>query len=178
VEIVKLRPIELKDAPFMLERMKDPAVNRFFRFDPEKINMESVTAFINEADSNAIHLAVTNKDDEYLGTISLKNIDRAAKSAEYAVALRASAQNHGIGWKATAEILNLAFGKLGLERVYLNVLSDNATAIRFYDKLGFTCVNDSDEYILIRGETRTLKWYHILKNEWIHGRQNDKRGSL
>jgi len=170
------RPLEKKDAPLMLEWMKDPEVNRFFRFNPERMSIGSVDAFI---DNNITHhttneyntvqyvnLAIVDDSDEYFGTVSLKNIDHDASNAEYAIALRTVAQRRGIGWTATAKILNLAFDTLGLERVYLNVLSNNESAIRFYNKFGFIYEGEFVNHLRLRGEFVSLKWYRILKAEW------------
>jgi RimJ/RimL family protein N-acetyltransferase len=34
-------------------------------------------------------------------------------------------------------VVNYAFNQLGLRRIYLEVLADNASAIRLYEKCGF-----------------------------------------
>ena len=87
---MKLRSLELKDAELMLEWMKDKELNQYFRFESEKITLDSVKDFI--ASSNLCernkHFAIVDDKDVYLGTISLKNIDMNNFNAEYAIALR------------------------------------------------------------------------------------------
>ena len=116
---MKLRMLEAKDAPFILEWMKDPSVNCFFRFDPEKITEQSVTEFIQSAQDSAVdlHLACVNDNDEYLGTVSLKHMDKSASTAEYAISFRQSAQGTGAARYATSEIIKMAFESLGLNRI-------------------------------------------------------------
>ena len=113
-----------------------------------------------------IHYAIADEYDEYLGTISLKDVDLTDRKAEYAISLRRKAQGRGIATEATCEILRLAFEEYGLERVYLNVLSDNNRAIRLYERVGFVYEGAFRKHLFLRGEYRTLKWYSMLKEEY------------
>ena len=69
---------------------------------------------------------------------------------------------------ATQEILRWAFENVGLEKDYLNVLSDNEKAIRLYEKCGFVYEWELRKHIVFRGEYRSLKWYSILREEYFH----------
>ena len=164
---MRLRKLEEKDAVWMLEWMHDPDINRFFAADFNSNKMESVLEFINRGeDSKNVHYACVNDEDEYLGTVSLKNIDYSAKNAEYAISFGKRAHGTGAAFFATKEILKIAFEKLGLERVYLNVLSENIRANRFYEKFGFIYEGEFKKHINIRGELKDLKWYRMLKEEF------------
>jgi RimJ/RimL family protein N-acetyltransferase len=103
-----------------------------------------------------MHLAIVDEKDYYLGTISLKEIDHAAKNAEYAISTRASAHGTGAALQATREILRIAFEELHLDRVYLNVLDENSRANRFYQKCGFRYEGQFRDHLLIRGELKNL----------------------
>lgn len=168
---MKLRKLELKDANRMLEWMHDPEIQKCFRFNTENKTLDDVYEFIRTAettpiDGKGIHLAIVDESDEYLGTISLKEIDAVAKSAEYAISLRKCAQGKGVGSAATKEILRIAFEEFALERVYLNVLADNEAAIRLYEKIGFIYEGQFRNHLFLRGEYKTLKWYSMLKDEY------------
>ena len=166
---MKLRTLEQRDVPFMLEWIKDPEINRFFRFDADAVTPESQRAFVREAqreDGKNIHLACAGDNDEYLGTVSLKEIDTANGTAEYAVAFRGVAQGTGAAAFATREVLRIAFGRLGLRRVCLNVLAENTRAARFYEKMGFVREGEFRAHILLRGKRQSLVWYGILKEEY------------
>ena len=159
--------MEEKDAEGILEWMKDPAVNCFFRFNPEKITRDTVMDFIrNSMTEENKHYAVVNEKDEYLGTISLKNIDSHDKNSEYAVSFRKSAQGTGAAVFATKELLRIAFEELGLNKVYLNVLSENARANKFYEKMGFEYEGEFREHLNIKGIFKNLKWYGITKKQY------------
>ncbi|MFF2912161.1 GNAT family N-acetyltransferase [Paenibacillus sp. NPDC057934] len=165
---MNLRPLKNKDSALMIEWMKDPKVNQYFRFDPDKMTTEAINLFIQNSvdDDTNIHLAIVNEEDEYLGTVSLKNIDHVAKTGEYAIVLRSSSQGMGAGKFATESILSLAFNELQLERVYLNVLSDNLNAIEFYHKIGFVFEGEFYNHLSIRGSLKSLKWYRMMRCEY------------
>lgn len=166
---VSLRPLETKDAPFMLEWMTDPDIVRFFRFDASSVTLDSCRAYIESVagQKNCLHFAIADENDEYLGTISLKDIDAENGCAEYAVSTRKKAHGTGAALQATKLILQYAFETLGLERVYLNVLADNLRANAFYRKAGFRFVREEPEALELRGEMKTLNWYEKTNDSMI-----------
>ncbi len=169
--MIRLRKLEEKDAEGMLEWMYDPEIQKRFRFNADGKDLDSVLGFIRQADvqlihGKDIHYAITDANDEYLGTISLKSIDLTDKKAEYAISLKGRAQGRGIATEATSKILKLAFEDYGLERIYLNVFSDNYPAIRLYERVGFVYEGEFRKHLFLRGEYKTLKWYSMLREEY------------
>lgn len=176
-----LRLLKEDDAKCMLDWMHDPKVNQFFRFDANSMTEEKAKDFIKQSNCDieqkkAYNFAITDGDDEYLGTISLKDIDWEARVAEYAISMRTKAQGKGLATKATKEIIRYAFEDLGLNRVFLNVLSDNQKAIHLYEKCGFQCEGLFKNHVNIHGENKSLKWYAIMKEEW-EGRTDGKNNA-
>ena len=177
-----LRALKEKDAEGMLEWMQDPAVLKGFGEAMSHKTREDVLSFISAAGTDvvhgeSVHYAIANEKDEYLGTISLKNIDLLSKTAEYAISLRSCAHGKGIGTQATREILRIAFEKLHLQRVYLNVFSDNAGAIRLYEKSGFVYEGALRRHLFIRGEYKSFLLYGMLDDEYFEKygmRRNEK----
>lgn len=165
---MKLRKLLYKDIPYMLEWMRDEEINKYLAKDFSAFDEESQKKFIDNSitDENITFAIVNDDEDEYLGSISLKNIDFDNKSAEYAICIRKKCMGKNISKIATDLILNYAFYKIGLNRVYLNVLSDNIRANKFYLKYGFIYEGETKESINIRGFLKNLKWYRMLKNEF------------
>lgn len=166
-----LRKLEKKDAKWMLEWMHDEEIQQNFRTDMLSRDYADALSFIENAaekpeEGKNIHYAIVDEKDEYLGTISLKKIDLTAGKAEYAICLRKKAQGKGIARQATKELLKKAFEEFGLERVYLNVLSDNEKAIHLYEKSGFCCEGEFRRHLFLNGRYKDLKWYGILKEEY------------
>ena len=164
---IHLRPLQEKDIPGMLEWMHDPEISRWFRFNAEEMTEERALRFIEGSFTDtAVHYAVADGSDTYLGTISLEEIDRENGHALYAVAMRSCAQGTGAAMAATRELLRIAFEEMGLERVYLNVLADNDRAKCFYEKAGFKCEGRFRRHLKLRGEWRDWDWYAMLKDEF------------
>ena len=117
---MRLRNLELKDASFMLEWMHDESVVKNLRGNFRSKTIEDVKKFILASQNKKydIHLAITTDEDEYMGTVSLKNIDRENDSAEFAISIRKSAMGRGFSWYGMEEIIRKAFDEYGLKSVY------------------------------------------------------------
>lgn len=163
-----LRRLQEKDAPRMLEWMKEPGINFFFRWDADKVTRETVNQFIRKAsqDDGSIHMAVVDKEDLYMGTVSLKDINRVDGHAEYAISLHMDAIGKDYARMATDGILHLAFHELGLQRVHLNVRDDNHRARRFYEKYGFVYEGRLRRHLVKDGLYHDLDLFSILKEEF------------
>ena len=166
---IHLRRLETKDAPYMLEWMREPTIACFFRFDAETMTEDACAEFILSSlqDSHSAHYAIVDTTDEYLGTISLKDINFEKKSAEYAISLRKKAHGTGVAREATWEIWRIAFELLGLEEVFLNVLTENIRANAFYNNVGFQYQYTEEYAVEIRGEMKSLNWYRITKEDYL-----------
>lgn len=165
-EKISLRKLLPKDHPFMKEWMKMPETSKYFKEDFKSLDDQQILNFIsNSISEKNIHFAIVNEDDEYLGTISLKNIDKVNKNAEYAIVLREKFRGRGHANEATELILKYAFEELDLQKVYLNVLDSNTRAIEFYEEFGFSYEGEFKKHILHNGIFKNLKWYAISKEK-------------
>jgi len=163
-----LRRLEERDVKGMMEWMTNPDVVNIFSFDFLSMTEEKALNFIrNSYSERTQHFAFTDEKDEYMGTISLKNISYTNKNAEYAIASRIQAQGTGMAYQATIEILKYAFIELKLDKVYLYVLEENTKANKFYQKCGFALEGRSREYVNIRGQNKDIIWYGITKKEFM-----------
>lgn len=172
---VRLRRLQNKDCAGMLEWMHDVELVKYFRDDMSSKTGEDALKFIEQADiipqnGRSVHYAIVEESDEYLGTISLKALNLMDGNAEYAISLRRSAQGRGIASAATREVLDIAFNQFDLERVYLNVLSENKRAIRLYEKCGFVLEGEFRNHLCLRGQYLNLRWYAMLRDEYQKNR--------
>ena len=138
---MKLRKLELKDAPLMLEWMHDKSVVKDLRTNFSAKTMEDCENFIKNSwnDTSNWNVAIVDKEDIYMGTVSLKNIKET--SAEFGITIRACAMGKGYSIWAMKEVLRIGFEERGLRKIYWCVSPDNKRAVRFYDKNGFERVN-------------------------------------
>lgn len=172
VEEMQLRKLKREDAPLMLEWMHDDEVVRWLSSNFQAKTIEDCYQFINSAAeiddnySSDIHFAVASDSDEYMGTVSLKHIDRNNGTAEFAISFRKEAMGKGYSWFGMVEVLHYGFKNLGLQAIYWCVSELNTRACRFYDKHNFGRVVDVPNSILDRYETtQNLRWYAVLPGD-------------
>lgn len=161
---MKLRKLEIKDAELMLEWMHDPTVVGDLKTDFTKKTLDDCIHFIQEANkiSDNLHLAIVDNNDEYMGTVSLKNI--VNRTAEFGIAIRKIAMGKGFSKFGMESILDLGFNKYDLEMIYWCVDPVNIRAVRFYDKNGYQkdkCPKEAKGYT--SDEIREYIWYTIKK---------------
>lgn len=170
-----LRKLELKDAPLMLSWMHDENVVENLHTDFTSKTLADCEEFIKAAHdiSANIHFAITSDEDEYMGTVSLKHIDRENGNAEFAIIVRKEAMGRGYSWYGMESIIEKAFNEFDLNCVYWCVSRKNRRAIRFYDKHNFHEAVDISKNILKRYEDeRGLKWYSVLKGDVLNNKES------
>lgn len=168
-----LRKLKLEDAPLMLTWMHDEGISGMLRGDFVSKTIQNVEDFIRTSweDMHNLHFAIAADTDEYMGTVSLKNIEDG--SAEFAVVVRNEAMNKGYSWFGMESILERAFDELELKSVYWCVSRINKRAVRFYDKHNFKEALDIPDKISARYEgIENLKWYSVLKGDEFHVRES------
>lgn len=161
-----LRRLKQDDAKYMYEWMTASDVNKYFRFDPSKISIESCEKFIKDSFNKTDRTYAIDVNGEYAGSISLKHIDMNDKNAEFAISIRKKYRGKGLGKQAIKDILEIAFYELKLNKVYLNVLSDNVNAIKAYEKSGFIFEGELVNHIRIDNEYKNLKLYGIWRSNY------------
>ncbi len=139
---MNIRKLKQKDAPFMLEWMHDPFVTRFLRVDFASKTIEDCKMFIELSQNSHInmHMAVTDDNDIYMGTASLKNINNGM--AEFAIVIRKEAMGEGYSRYVMEEIIRIGLDKLKLNLIYWFVSPENKRAVKFYDKNGYKRVEN------------------------------------
>ena len=159
---MKLRRLELKDAPLMLEWMHDKSVVEDLRTNFLTKTMEDCENFIKSSwcDQKNWNRAIVDDEDVYMGTVSLKNIKE--NTAEFGITVRAVAMGKGYAISAMQEALKIGLEEMAIGKVYWCVSQDNRRALRFYDKNGFSRV-DASVLDMIEGYTEeqidSYVWY-------------------
>lgn len=134
---MRLRRLELTDAEWMLEWMHTSDIVKDLQGNFASKTIEDCRKFIEfeQNDTRNLHLAIVNKHNQYMGTVSLKNINHGM--AEFAIVVRKCAMGKGYAQFAINEIICKGFRELGLRRIYWCVSSKNIRAIAFYRKSGY-----------------------------------------
>jgi diamine N-acetyltransferase len=163
---IKLRQLQHKDAPLMLEWMHDAEINCNFQLDFAHATIDTALNFIENSFSNTDqNFAVVDENDEYLGTISLKHISHTNDKAEYAIVMRKKVHGTGMAVIATKELLRYAFEDLKLHKVYLSVIEENICAQKMYEKCGFKYEGLDIDSVKINGKYKNHKWYGVINKK-------------
>lgn len=159
---MRLRHLLPKDAQWMLEWMHDEGTSRFFRETFADKTIDDCMAFIDAAhdENHSIHLAIVDDRDEYMGTVSLKNIQD--NTAEFAIVLRECARGREYASFAVKEILAYGYNRKGIESVYWSVDPANLRAVRFYEKHHYSRWKAPEHVQGYTDEEKAkYKWYRI-----------------
>lgn len=138
---INIRGIKETDLDTIMEWRNRPEVMKCF-FNRNKLTAEGqrkwYANYLNDANDHMF--MIETKDNVSIGTMALYHVDFSSKKAEYGRALIAAEGYQGKGYarEALLLILDYAFTTLHLNRIYLEVFSDNLSAIKLYEKCGFT----------------------------------------
>ena len=144
----------------MLQWMHDDNVVKYLREDFPNKTIDDCLRFIDKAqdETENIHLAIVNDQDEYMGTVSLKNIQN--NKAEFGIAVRACAIGKGYATFAMKEILEYGYRSRGITTIYWCTNPRNQRAIRFYEKQGYQRSDAPEQaFGYSEGEKQKLFWY-------------------
>lgn len=106
-----LRKLQVDDAKLMLDWMLNSDIYSKMQYDYKNLNIDKCILFIKNSwiDTFNLHLAISNEENKYLGTISLKNIDNKNKNAELGIVIHPMYMGKGIASFALNEIVKKAF---------------------------------------------------------------------
>lgn len=101
-----------------------------------------------------------------VGVIDITSLGSPDNFCELGYWLSAKMQGRGIVTKSCGEIINYAFGKLGLNRVQIRVATGNIKSRAIPERLGFTCEGILRQSGLVNGEYHDRAMYSLLASEW------------
>lgn len=137
---VTLRAMTQKDTPNVVKwRNKDFVKNNFFY--REELTEQTHNNWLKQQEANTLRafVIVDNETGKDVGSTFLKDINSVSKKAEFGIFIgEESALGKGLGSDACKAISDFGFKELGLNKIYLRVLSHNKAAIKAYEKAGYT----------------------------------------
>lgn len=123
-------------------------------------------ALVAHAAGLLLPLAVLDADGRLAGRITLNGIVRGAfQSASLGYWVAQDRTGSGLGTAAVGEILDLAFGDLGLHRVQADVLLHNVASQRVLAKHGFRQFGIAPTYLKIAGRWQDCVLYQRLADD-------------
>jgi ribosomal-protein-serine acetyltransferase len=117
---------------------------------------------------SAFNFAIWHKENgNYIGHISIKNIDWMIPRGELAYIISEEYEGKGIMSEAVKTLIRFGFSELLLSKLFLRILTDNEKSIRLAEKCGF-----SKEGLLRKdhrtfmGELVDLYYYGLTKEDY------------
>ncbi len=141
--LVFLRSLEIDDAEIIYKWHNDPGLYNSLLRPYRSVSLAVVEEWLRQKQSyssDEINWAICLTNNlQHIGNIYLRNIDWISRHGELNIFIGDSEQrSKGYGKAAVSLVIEYALQNLGLQRLYLFVLKDNSSAIKMYEKCGFT----------------------------------------
>jgi len=168
---VRLRAVELGDLPFTRRCRNDPSVHipaLGRRFPITEVGEEAWFRSLGQGSPPAevTYIVVDCENESLLGLTTLREIDWINRTARFGLWIAPDAQRRGAGTAATAQTVDVAFGRLNLRKVALDVLATNDRAIAMYRGLGFSEEGRFADEIFVDGAYHDLIRMALTAAQW------------
>ncbi|KAF0241596.1 MAG: hypothetical protein FD180_4361 [Planctomycetota bacterium] len=164
-----LRPISMADAEIFVRWFNDPDVSQYLGRDvPLTLEEEKkwIEGRVGDA-ANQILVMVHRAERRPIGTVGLHGMSGQNRKAVFGIQIgEKEFWNQGLGREATELTLEIAFDRLNLNRVELEVYETNPRAIRVYERAGFRAEGVARQGRWIRGRYVDVRRMAILAEEW------------
>jgi RimJ/RimL family protein N-acetyltransferase len=167
---VKIRALEKKDLDEIMKWVNDYKVTRTltsFLYPLSGEQEEKILEKLIEPNERNRTFAIETKKGEYLGNIGFHNIDWKNRNAEVGIVIgKKNYWNKGYGTDAMMTILDFAFNRMNLHKVYLGVFDFNQGGIKSYLKCGFKKEGHLRGMFYNEGKYHDMVMMGILKKEY------------
>jgi aminoglycoside 6'-N-acetyltransferase len=152
--------------------MSDPEVTRYLLHDP-RTRDEIATRLVDWSNARTLaavgdylQLAVELPGGPVIGSIyfTISSVDDS--TGEIGWAFNSTYHGRGYALEAATAVLNLAFGPIGLHRVYADLDSRNLASIALCERLGMRHEAHFIEHMWVKGEWSDTGIYAVLAREW------------
>ena len=169
--LVYLRPAERSDLPSFVEWLSDAGTtgNLTMRA-PLSMPLEErwFEGMVERQGRDGYHFVICLlADGRAIGVASLFELDAVNGQAGFGIFIGDEAmRGRGYGTDALDAIVDFGFGELRLERIWLDVFTDNGRAMRSYEKAGFVLEGTQRRAFYRRGAYRDTHRMSLLRSEW------------
>jgi len=167
---VLLRPLAARDLRRCVKWYNDPRVTQFLGRTTGVSLAEQERWFRDYERKPDEQVFAIEVDGRHIGNLGFHHVNRVHRKADLGIVIgEPTAWSKGIGTEAIRLALGYAFVALGLNKVSLDVLEDNARAIRTYEKVGFQREGVHREDLFKSGRFLNVVRMGILAREWQKG---------
>ncbi|HTL38319.1 MAG TPA: GNAT family protein [Kofleriaceae bacterium] len=171
-ERLALRELRMEDAHAIAMRAGDKDVARFLIAVPSPYPVALAARWITARiawwpQGRGVTLAITKRatPNELLGTVSLRRYARDRR-AELGYWLGMDAWGQGYATEAADALVDLGFSRLGLSRIYAQVLDGNDASCRVLEKLGMLSEGVRRAHVRKGKRLCDVHLFGMLRDEW------------
>ena len=126
------------------------------------------------ADKNGVYLVIVeNKTQKIIGLTLLENIDLINKNACWGIYIYDDKfRKLTYSLESSFFIIDYAFSKFKLNKIYNNSLATNSRGRKFHKSLGFEEEAVFNNQIFIDGYYEDLIWSSVNRDKWIDNKDN------
>lgn len=180
---VILRPVRLDDAEAIVALANDPILREklsFFSFFQNPPTIESEINYLErmiKSETDLMMVMESKEIHQFIGTVGLHELDWWNDNCRFGIIIfNKIFWGNGYAKESADLILDFAFSRLEINKIYLTPRLDNTRLIQIYEKLGFKPEGVlRQEYKVRSGQYLNLLRMSILKNEWLEGRKEEMK---
>jgi len=168
-ERIYFRPIELEDETLLRSWVNDPAVWRTLQIRPpiNAVREREWIETLSKDPTRTVFGIVAREERRLIGTVGLVHIQATERSAELGISIgEVASWERGYGREAVRLMVRYGFEELNLNRIGLQVYSDNWRAIRCYQKAGFVHEGCLAQAAYRDGRYQDVYLFAILRAQW------------
>jgi [ribosomal protein S5]-alanine N-acetyltransferase len=159
-----------EDAPALLELGSDPEVTRFFSWGPYVRIEQPVAYVVGLADrrerGEQLDLLIVHREDGPIGVVGLAELSRRDRRAVVGTWLGRRWWGTGANFETKALIAQLAFARLGLERLGAYADVENRRSQVALERIGFVREGLLRRWHRHGGSARDVHVYGLLREQW------------
>lgn len=170
---VRLDLLRADDLDALHAIQSDPDVCRYLLYEPRtreevarRLAEDAAATRVEKAD-DYVQPAIRDETGALLGTMYFRLTSVDDLTAEIGWLLAPQHQGHGYAREAATLVLDLAFGELGLHRVYAELDPRNDASVALCERLGMRHEAHFVEHMRFKGEWADTGVYGILAREWL-----------
>ncbi|HEX7094524.1 MAG TPA: GNAT family N-acetyltransferase [Acidimicrobiales bacterium] len=168
---VLLREFRSTDAPAALAWTGDPEAVRFVPLGPLDANgavdyVEQLVAESRREPREGYTLAIVERaTGEVVGSVALGIDSRVHRRAELGYIVRRDRWGRGYATEAASLVIDFAFERLAMHRVWAVCDPDNPASLRVLEKCGMRCEGRLRDDLLVHGTWRDSLLYAVIADD-------------